>query len=269
MPQAPSRNIGRRAPVVVVALVLAVLWLAPPSFAAPGCRPGHASAKAVGSPGPAVSWRAALFSWTPVHARIPGRKGARARKVARRLRTARPAVGPVDAPWLLVLRAKLDRKGRCWVRVRLPWRPNTAGAWVSARRVNLRPTRWQIAISTSARTLVLRRSGRRVMRTKVVIGAVSTPTPEGLFSITDVWRWNPADFLGSYILPLTAHSPVLQEFGGGDGRVGIHGRGGASLLNPLGSRASHGCVRLSNGPIESLVRRVGPGGLPGIPVRIR
>jgi lipoprotein-anchoring transpeptidase ErfK/SrfK len=116
---------------------------------------------------------------------------------------------------------------------------------------------------------VLRRSGRRVMRASVVIGAVSTPTPEGLFSIIDVWPWNPADFLGSYILPLTAHSPVLQEFGGGDGRVGIHGRGGASLLNPLGSRASHGCIRLSNSPIDSLVRRVGPGGLPGIPVWIR
>jgi L,D-transpeptidase catalytic domain len=153
--------------------------------------------------------------------------------------------------------------------VRLPWRPNAAGAWVRARRVNLRPTRWRVRVSLAERRLVLRHGERAVLRTSVVIGAPITPTPEGLFSIVGVWRWNPADFLGSYILPLTAHSPVLQEFGGGDGRVGIHGRGGASLLAPLGSLASHGCIRLPNEAIESIVRRVGAGGLPGIPVRVR
>ena len=45
-------------------------------------------------------------------------------------------------------------------------------------------------------------------------------------------------------------------------------RGGTSLLNPLGSAASHGCVRLSNRTIESIVRRVGAQRLAGIPVRI-
>jgi lipoprotein-anchoring transpeptidase ErfK/SrfK len=80
---------------------------------------------------------------------------------------------------------------------------------------------------------------------------------------------NSADLLGSYVLPLTAHSNVLQEFGGGDGRVGIHGRGGASLLDPLGSARSHGCIRMSNRPIKWLVRRVGAHRVPGIPVRVR
>ena len=108
-----------------------------------------------------------------------------------------------------------------------------------------------------------------MLRTSVVIGAPITPTPQGLFSIVGVWRWNPADFLGSYILPLTAHSNVLQEFGGGDGRVGIHGRGGASLLDPLGSARSHGCIRLSNKAINWIVRKVGAHGLPGVPVRVR
>jgi lipoprotein-anchoring transpeptidase ErfK/SrfK len=61
---------------------------------------------------------------------------------------------------------------------------------------------------------------------------------------------------------------VLQEFGSGDGRIGIHGRGGASLADPLGSAASHGCIRLANSAIESIVRRVGADGLSGIPVRI-
>ncbi len=49
------------------------------------------------------------------------------------------------------------------------------------------------------------------------------------------------------MLALTAHSNVLQEFDGGDGRVG------ASLLDPLGAARSHGCVRLSNDAIEWVV----------------
>jgi hypothetical protein len=102
-----------------------------------------------------------------------------------------------------------------------------------------------------------------------VIGAPATPTAGGLFSVIEVWRWKPGDFLGSYILPTTAHSNVLQEFGGGDGRAGIHGRGGASLLAPLGAARSHGCIRLANRAIEWIVRTVGHNGLPGIPVRVR
>ena len=102
-----------------------------------------------------------------------------------------------------------------------------------------------------------------------MVGAPVTPSPLGLFSIVGVWRWDPADFLGSYILALTAHSNVLQEFGGGDGRVGIHGRGGASLLDPLASARSHGCVRMANRAIAWLVRTVGATALPGIPVRVK
>ena len=76
------------------------------------------------------------------------------------------------------------------------------------------------------------------------------------------------DFLGSYILPLTSHSNVLQEFDGGDGRV-EDGRGGASLHDPLGSARSHGCIRMTNGAIDWLVRTVGADALPGIPVRMQ
>ena len=149
-----------------------------------------------------------------------------------------------------------------------PPAPTHAAAWVDADRVTLRLTRWRLAVSREARRVSVFRDGKRVRHFRVVIGASPTPTPDGLFSIVDVWRWNPNDFLGSYILPLTAHSKVLQEFGGGDGRVGIHGRGGASLLDPLGAARSHGCVRLANRAIRWIVRKVGANGLPGIPVRV-
>jgi lipoprotein-anchoring transpeptidase ErfK/SrfK len=67
---------------------------------------------------------------------------------------------------------------------------------------------------------------------------------------------------------LTAHSDVLQQFEGGDGTVGIHGRGAASLVDPLGSARCHGCVRLANGAIDQLVKTVGDERLLGTPVEI-
>jgi lipoprotein-anchoring transpeptidase ErfK/SrfK len=244
--------------VAFSACVVALLLAAPAAPAAPRCGPGKATIAAVGKPTDHRAWRAGIYARTPLWRHAP-----------RRAREEPRWITPHDASWLLVIGAKRDRWKRCWLRVRLPSRPNAAAAWLHADRVELRPTQWRIVVSRRSRWLSVYRHGNRLRRFRVVIGAPPTPTPRGLFSIVGVWRWNPADFLGSYILPLTAHSHVLQEFGGGDGRVGIHGRGAHSLLDPLGAARSHGCVRLSNRAIEWLVRRVGYDGLPGIPVRVR
>jgi lipoprotein-anchoring transpeptidase ErfK/SrfK len=134
--------------------------------------------------------------------------------------------------------------------------------------VLLRPTAWSIGVFLAPRTLTVFRVGRVVRRLRVVIGAPATPTPTGLFSIIGAWRSPPTAFLGSWILPLTAHSDALQEFEGGDGTVGIHGRGGASLIDPLGSARSHGCIRLPNDSIDWLVRSIGAAQLAGTPVRV-
>jgi lipoprotein-anchoring transpeptidase ErfK/SrfK len=240
------------------ACAVALLFAPHAAVAAPNCKTGRATAAGVGKPTAATAWRAGIVTHTRLWSSVPKRTGKSSR-----------AIVPRQASWLLVLRAARDRQGRCWLRVRLPSRPNTAAAWVSANRVLLRRTSWRLVVSRRARTISVYRDGDLRRRFRVVIGAPPTPTPEGLFSVHGVWRSNPGAFLGSYILPLTAHSDVLQEFGGGDGRVGIHGRGGSSLLDPLGAARSHGCIRLANAAIEWIVRRVGARGLPGIPVRVR
>lgn len=231
---------------------------APPASAAPDCLSGRAGADALSKPTAVTSWRAGLVGGTRLWRRVPDRGDESIGLIA-----------PRQVSWLLVLRAARDSRGRCWLRVRLPTRPNNAAAWVRFSRVAVRPTAWRLVVSRRARTLSVYRAGDRVRRFRIVIGAPSTPTPGGLFSIVGVWPWNPADFLGTYILPITAHSPVLQEFGGGDGRVGIHGRGGSSLLDPLGAARSHGCIRLANGAISWIVRSIGAARLPGIPLRVR
>jgi L,D-transpeptidase catalytic domain len=218
--------------------------------------PGGASVR---GPTNALAWRAGIEGITAVFDRLPA---------GRRIPHPSTWLGPTDGPWLLVLSRAHSGAGRCWVQVRLPWRPNDATGWVNANKVDLEKTRWRIEVSTAARTLTLYRSGARVRTISVVVGKPSTPTPTGLFGIVWAIPWHPNDFLGSWVLELTAHSDVLQEFDGGDGTVGIHGRGGASLLDPLGSAASHGCIRLANDDIDWLVDTIGVNRVPGTPVQV-
>ncbi len=109
-------------------------------------------------------------------------------------------------------------------------------------------------------------AGRLVRRFPVVVGRRGTPTPRGLFAVYDVVRQAHAGgFFGPWALHLTAHSQALDDFGRGPGRVAVHGRGGASVLDPLGTARSHGCVRAANANVRYLARVAGA----GTPVQIR
>ena len=229
--------------LAITTLVAFVLVAAPASAACDAARPSDRQA-----------WRGELIGRTGVSAKPGG--------------ATRHWISPADAGALLVLAARTDRDGRCWLQVRLPRRPNTAKGWVDASLVQLAPTAWRIEVALGARTVTLLRAGKRVARYRAVVGAPATPTPRGLFALTAAHSNDPGDFLGRWVLTLTAHSDVLQRYDGGDGRVALHGRGGESLRDPLGSAASHGCVRLSNAAIASIVRRIGVAAIPGTPVRI-
>jgi lipoprotein-anchoring transpeptidase ErfK/SrfK len=166
---------------------------------------------------------------------------------------------------LLVLDAT-SRKGRKWIKVLLAVRPNGSAGWVPRKKVALSRTRYWIDIRTGARRVTVYRNGKRVRRFGAVVGAPSTPTPRGLAAIYERNpQPNPGGFIGPWALPLTVHSNVLMSFGGGPGRVGIHGRAGASLADPLGTARSHGCIRINNHHVSWMAARVPP----GTPVRLR
>jgi hypothetical protein len=191
---------------------------------------------------------------------IPRRKATIARIVAPvRARSGPTRSAPVvwnvptatgwsgQAQALLVLRSARDESGRRWIKLELPIRPNDRTGWIPADYALLSYTGWWIEVSTDRRLVSVYRAGRLVRRFGAVVGAPGTPTPHGLFAL---WEKNPQPdvhgFLGPWSLPITALSDVLGNFGGGPGRVAIHGRDGASLLTPLGSAASHGCIRVDN-----------------------
>jgi lipoprotein-anchoring transpeptidase ErfK/SrfK len=164
-----------------------------------------------------------------------------------------------QAQTLLVLDSAV-REGREWVKLLLPVRPNGSAGWVPRNRVALGRTGYWIEIRTSARQVTVYRDGRRVRRFRAVVGAPATPTPLGLAAIYERNRQpDPGGFLGPWAMPLTIMSNVHFNFGGGPGRIGIHGRAGASLADPLGSARSNGCIRIDNRHASWIATEVPPG----------
>lgn len=144
--------------------------------------------------------------------------------------------GPVG---LMVTEEAVDPQGRAWLRVQLPGRPNGRSAWVRRSKVFHYRSPWSMEVRLRTRTVVLHRLGRPYRRWRAVIGAPATPTPVGLFAVDERDRQaEPGGFYGPWILRLTARSDKLKRFDGGPGTVGIHGRGGASLRDRLGSARS-------------------------------
>jgi len=278
---AASRASGLRVAVVVAAAFCAAAAVpasasaadpAVPAAAVPGSAaagpaavPGSGAAPDAGRPArPRDPFRLTTRSAHTAQVVVPTRVRARPGAGARRERVgteARWGRGPVR---LLVLRSALDVGGRRWLRVRLHDRPNDRAGWILADRTRMRVTPWRLVVSVSARTVTVRRRGKVVRRFGAVVGAPSTPTPRGLFAVGERIR-QPPGVLGPWALHLTAHSDVLDDYGGGPGRVAIHGRSGALLSDPLGTAASHGCIRIDNEAVDWLAQRARE----GTPVRVR
>ena len=191
---------------------------------------------------------------------------ARYRLGGRRGRLIKP-----ETPWsgkaqhLLVL-ASATRLGRRWLKVLLPFRPNGNTAWIPRDFVHLTRSPFWVEVGLKDRRVVVYRNGRRLRTMRAVIGAQKTPTPVGLSAVHEINRQpDPRAFLGPWVVSLTSHSNVLMRFETGPARIGIHGRSGASLRDPLGSARSNGCIRITNRHITWMARHLSP----GTPVRVR
>jgi lipoprotein-anchoring transpeptidase ErfK/SrfK len=160
----------------------------------------------------------------------------------------------------LVLLVQERRPGR--VRVLLPVRPNGSQGWVRTEDVRLFRHDYRMVISVGKHTLTVYKGASVIMQEQVGLGRRATPTPGGVFYTKELLRpTNPKGPYGPYAYGLSGHSPVLDEFLGGDGQLGIHGTDDPT---GLGRDVSHGCIRLRNAAIEKLAAM-----LPlGVPVQI-
>jgi len=138
-----------------------------------------------------------------------------------------------------------------WYQVELPVKPNGTTGWIQASSVRTRTSPYLIRVHQSQFKLDLYNNGQLQQSFTVAVGAPSTPTPDGNFFVWASQDWNSAPYAVG-IFALSGFSPVLDNWPGG-GRTGIHGWQDTSIL---GSRASHGCVRMGPGDFAKLLHTV-------------
>jgi len=142
------------------------------------------------------------------------------------------------------------REGEAWYRVLLPLRPNGYAAWVRERDISLRRIDQRIEVDLSDRTLRYYVHDDLRKHFRVGVGTDATPTGTGTFYVWVKIRYaSPYQPYGIAALGLSGFSPVLSEWPGG-GRMAIHG---TSSPSDPGNAVSHGCVRVFNDDLRSLL----------------
>ena len=171
--------------------------------------------------------------------------------------TVQPIAPLGGGPTILLVKRATRINGQVWLRVALPIRPNGRQGWIPADVVRLQKNFVRIIIRQNKRRMDIYRKGKHLMSFPVAVGKSGTPTPYGRFAIAEEIPTNlPRGFLGPFVLPLTGYSRVLNEYAGGNGRVAIHG---TSVPQVIGTRASHGCIRLFNKDVRRLAKLIKPG----------
>ena len=127
-----------------------------------------------------------------------------------------------------------------------------------------------ITITQSTFTLRLFKNLKVRKTYKVAVGLPQYPTPRGLFAIQNK-QVNPTwsvpnspwagELAGTSVVGGSAANPLKARWMGITNGVGIHGTGEGGSI---GSRASHGCIRMHVGDVVDLFKRVPV----GTPVRI-
>ncbi len=156
----------------------------------------------------------------------------------------------------------VKRDAGSWLQVYLPSRPNGSVGWIRARDVSLSGHNYRVLIQLGRHRLTAWNDTRVIARVPVGVGRAVTPTPSGLYYITELLKQpDPTGVYGPWAFGLSAHSDVLHEFAGRDGILGLHG---TDFPSGIGTDVSHGCIRMSNADITHLAHT-----LPlGTPVRI-
>jgi lipoprotein-anchoring transpeptidase ErfK/SrfK len=139
-----------------------------------------------------------------------------------------------------------------WLFVNLPIRPNGSQGWIDASLVRVTVDPYRIVVERAAHRLTLYQNSQVILQVPVGIGTTQTPTPGGIFYITELLQPpTPDGPYGPYAFGLSGFSDVLKSFAGGNGVIGLHGTNEPQYV---GRDVSHGCIRLHNTDLLKLVQ---------------
>ena len=121
---------------------------------------------------------------------------------------------------------------------------------------------YRIEVSLSGHRVKVFQGDQQIVDTPAGVGTGDTPTPPGTYYLVALIKPTNNGY-GPYAYALSGHSetPGLETFGGGEGRLGLHG---TDDPGSIGKDASHGCIRIPNDVITRMAEQIG---LPlGVPV---
>jgi hypothetical protein len=149
-------------------------------------------------------------------------------------------------PWAGVSNANLGSSTLGWIKLNDP-------------ALDVSRTGWLLVVHRGAHQLIASDEGRVEARFAVGVGAPSSPTPLGSFSVTD--KLAGAAFGRAYgccILALSTVQPHPPDAWWGPVRMAIHG---TDEPQSVGANMSAGCVHVAEGDLRWLIARV-PTGAP-------
>jgi len=149
-----------------------------------------------------------------------------------------------------------------FVHVLLPIKPNGSHGWIREADVTLAQHEYRIDISLSGFQMKVRNGAETILEAPIGVGTSDTPTPAATY-YTWVLLAPTNSGYGQYAYGLSGFSDVLDEFAGGDARLGIHGTDDESSI---GRNVSHGCIRITDSTVIKMVEELK---LPlGVPVTV-
>ena len=134
----------------------------------------------------------------------------------------------------------------------LPVKPNGSKGWVDKAQVDVTANPYNIQVDLSDFKLTLRNGAEVLIDAPVGLGQVGMDTPAGTYFLKElIQNPNPEDVYGPYAYGISAftENPEVADQFGGDGVIGVHGNNDPSSL---GTRVSHGCIRLPNDVITEM-----------------
>ncbi len=151
--------------------------------------------------------------------------------------------------WLWAVRTSANG---AWAEVVLPVERNGTTGWITLRGRRIVHTPIWVSAALDSRRLAVMNGTRVIASFRTAIGATSTPTPTGRFSVTDlVATGDPGGPFGWFAFGLSGHQPNLPPGWSGGDQLAIHGTNEPSTI---GLPASHGCLRVASASLVVLRR---------------
>jgi lipoprotein-anchoring transpeptidase ErfK/SrfK len=127
-------------------------------------------------------------------------------------------------------------------RVTLPYSGTGRTGWIPLKGLERSHTSVIVRVDLSRHRLTLLKGGKVIMRTAAATGAPWSPTPTGMYFVTDRVPFNPNGYLGAFAFGISGIQTQLPPGWNGGNQLAIHGTNNPSSI---GRSASAGCLRVS------------------------